>query len=76
METIGLSTRRLFRNTSQHLLPIANLFIEISDYNTQTATNRYISEDSLTNCYVALHIGTQKYFNLVETLLSYQKERD
>ena len=43
--------------------PIAKLFIEISDYNTQTTTNKYISEDNLANYYVTLHIGTQIYFN-------------
>ena len=44
---------------------IANLFIEVNDYNTQTTTNMYIIEDSLTNYYVTLHIGTQNYFDLV-----------
>ena len=53
---------------------IANLFIEISDYNTQTATNKYISEDSLTNYYVTLHIGTQNYFDLV--FLTRKKETE
>ena len=38
---------------------IANMFIEISDYNAQTTTNKYISGDSLTNYYVTLHMGTQ-----------------
>ena len=47
------------------------LFIEVSAYNTQTTTNKYISGDSVTNYYVTLHIGTQNYFNLVKTLLSY-----
>ena len=49
--------------------PIANLFKEVSAYNTQTTTNKYINEDSLTNYYVTLHIGTQNYLNLVKTLL-------
>ena len=50
---------------------IANLFIEVSAYNTQTTTNKYINEGSVTNYYVTLHIGTENYFNLVKTLLSY-----
>ena len=50
---------------------IANLLIEVDDYNTQTTTNKYISEDSLTNYYVTLHMGTQNYFNLVKTFLPY-----
>ena len=53
---------------------IANLFIEISSYNTQTTTNKYISEDSLTNYYVTLHIGTQNYFDLV--FLTRKKETE
>ena len=48
-----------------------NLFIEVNAYNTQTTANKYISEDSLTNHYVTLHIGTQNYLDLVKTLLSY-----
>ena len=40
-----------------------NLFIEVNAYNTQTTANKYISEDSLTNHYVTLHIGTQNYFS-------------
>ena len=51
--------------------PIANLFIEVRAYNTQTTTNKYISENSQTNYYVTLHTGTQNYFNLVKTLLPY-----
>ena len=43
--------------------PVANLFKEVSAYIIQTNTNKYISEDSLTNHYVTLHIGTQNYFS-------------
>ena len=50
---------------------IDNLFIEVSTFNTQTTTNKYISENSQTNDQVTLHIGTQNYFNLLKTLLSY-----
>ena len=67
LETVAITITQCSPASS----PIANLFIEISDYNTQTTTNKYISEDSLTNYYVTLHIGTQNYFILVKTLLSY-----
>ena len=50
--------------------PRANLFIEVSAYNTKTTTNKYFSVDTLTNYHVTLHIGTQNYFNLVKKLLS------
>ena len=56
--------------------PIANLLIEVSAYNTPTTTNKYISEDSLTNYYVTLHIGTQNYFSQNTSFLPVTREKE
>ena len=54
---------------------IANLFIEISSYNTQTTTNKYISEDSnKLLCYTA-HRNT-KLIQSEHFFLTRKKETD
>ena len=52
LETIGFDTQRLTQDwlASPHP-PIADLFIELSGYSTQTAIIKFISEVSLTNYY-------------------------
>ena len=62
LETIGWSASYFYPMLPASS-PVANLFKEVSAYIIQTNTNKYISEDSLTNHYVILHIGTQHDFN-------------
>ena len=53
----------VFLATSVRLsIHISILFIELSDYNAETTTNKYTSEKSLTNYHVTLHIETHNYF--------------